>query len=56
MVTNAEISTRLNDAVVAATAKERERNQKIIEEKDRALTEKDRKIAELEAQLAKLQK
>ncbi len=56
MVTNAEISTRLNDAVVAATAKERERSQKIIAEQALALTEKDRKIAELEAQLAKLQK
>ena len=63
MVTNAEISTRLNDAVVAATAKERERSQKIIAEKDKALTEqaqalteKDRKIAELEAQLAEARK
>ena len=63
MVTNAEISTRLNDAAVAATAKERERSQKIIDEQARALseqaqalTEKDREIAELKAQLAKLQK
>ena len=56
MVTNAEISTRLNDAVVAATAKERERSQKIIDEQARALSEQARKIAELEAQLAKLQK
>ncbi len=51
-----EIQLAREDAAEAAAEKERERNQKIIAEKDETIEKQEREIAELRAKLAEMQK